>query len=148
MRPAAGAAYHLISRISIHALRKECDRNTNTGVSVYSFLFLSTHSVRSATVSLYDEFNAFIAFLSTHSVRSATANTFRTHSEWAEIFLSTHSVRSATVKAAGLCDCCDKFLSTHSVRSATSPHFFTCCFKAISIHALRKECDGVECAIK
>ena len=59
------------SSISIHALRKECDV-TNEFILQQPKLFLSTHSVRSATFKQSYREQIKAEFLSTHSVRSAT----------------------------------------------------------------------------
>ena len=101
--------------------------------------FLSTHSVRSATIDRRLNHFAKNRFLSTHSVRSATSRQIRPKS-WQAIFLSTHSVRSATQ----LCrrGSAERVISIHALRKE-------CDIGAkwleghgeISIHALRKECD-------
>ena len=57
--------------ISIHALRKECDLQKAASIFTW-FIFLSTHSVRSATLNLLKMNLILMLFLSTHSVRSAT----------------------------------------------------------------------------
>ena len=57
--------------ISIHALRKECDVGALVTINK-RLIFLSTHSVRSATTTRRPFFLPIVIFLSTHSVRSAT----------------------------------------------------------------------------
>ena len=80
-------------------------------------LFLSTHSVRSATNIRWDVQSGAIKFLSTHSVRSATEEHFY------DIKLSQ--------------------ISIHALRKECDALAFLAYAKAkrISIHALRKECD-------
>ena len=81
-------------------------------------LFLSTHSVRSAT-KLPQLLELLLRFLSTHSVRSATATI---ESLLFALKISIHALRKE----------CD------SNRPGIGARWLE-----ISIHALRKECDNV-----
>ena len=104
--------------ISIHALRKECDSICLHWIILLA-IFLSTHSVRSATFVTNEPDSRNTAFLSTHSVRSATI----VHPQYNRIFaISIHALRKE----------CD-----------FRPDYSTNADGDISIHALRKECDGL-----
>ena len=59
-----------------------------------SFLFQSTHSMRSATQETGESLNSYV-FQSTHSMRSATISSVL-HISKLSLFQSTHSMRSAT----------------------------------------------------
>ena len=78
--------------------------------------FLSTHSVRSATVVAQENIKAIL--ISIHALRKEC-----------DVFLQD-TLLQITI-----------FLSTHSVRSATPARAATGIVFIISIHALRKECD-------
>ena len=105
-------------------------------------IFLSTHSVRSATASVGMSDIGSSIFLSTHSVRSATERLARGGSRYT---ISIHALRKE-------CDLLSfvrsmlkvLFLSTHSVRSATNRPGIGGKWLEISIHALRKECDSLK----
>ena len=102
--------------ISIHALLAESDGCFGT-VTLTDFLFLSTLSLRRATVIVGFFFLVFVQFLSTLSLRRATQALSVTGSE--SQFLSTLSLRRATV----------------SIHFGAPPN------KYISIHALLAESD-------
>ena len=78
--------------------------------------FLSTHSVRSATVVAQENIKAIL--ISIHALRKEC-----------DVFLQD-TLLQITI-----------FLSTHSVRSATGITLYLLLSGLISIHALRKECD-------
>ena len=111
--PITGTLY----RISIHALRAECDVIIMR-LYLPSTRFQSTHSVRSATLCqrplppLWEYFNP----------RTPCG---------VRLILSLSLVRKR------------EFQSTHSVRSATYPAYNAQDYEHISIHALRAECDQI-----
>ena len=82
-----------------------------------------------------------ILFLSTHSVRSATRHIGAAGKQIIK-FLSTHSVRSATSFLV-LVDCLVGSISIHALRKECDavPVELVYRHNDISIHALRKECD-------
>ena len=132
-----GASTWRFPKISIHALQTECDCTQH--LHMYRrWIFLSTHSKRSATSGLFHS-RSTSKFLSTHSKRSATMSRrmrkilhlISIHALQTECdllltlilrcllkFLSTHSKRSATIIFMAIREIC-LFLSTHSKRSAT-----------------------------
>ena len=101
--------------------------------------FLSTHSVRSATVFVF--IIAQSLKISIHALRKECDGKAFYKVYHQVIFLSTHSVRSATVFDNDSIAIRIRFLSTHSVRSATNLFKDASLLISISIHALRKECD-------
>ncbi len=101
-------------RVSIHALRVECDlRNSGRRARRSRFNPRTPCGVR---LSFLVPFTSMLLFQSTHSVWSATVDTPQGLER--ELFQSTHSVWSATRKVFILSDC-KRFQSTHSVWSAT-----------------------------
>ena len=104
-------------QISIHALRKECDSSFPLYTTAVSG-FLSTHSVRSAT--LQPNHIDVTINISIHALRKECDQRIWHDSVFSKQFLSTHSVRSATrLITKTRIHLRLKFLSTHSVRSAT-----------------------------
>ena len=82
--------------ISIHALREEGDRLIDF-VFLAVTLFLSTPSVRRATLSLVIFYHISL-FLSTPSVRRATAKTERKPSAFVSLYTSLHKLQRDVCK--------------------------------------------------
>ena len=82
-----------------------------------------------------------VIFLSTHSVRSATVSDELLQERYK--YISIHALRKECDPYQAFQSASDqKFLSTHSVRSATIKTIdYPRILINISIHALRKECD-------
>ena len=148
--------------ISIHALLAESDRQ-NPGKHYVAFRFLSTLSLRRATLSVMYHNNLALSFLSTLSLRRATrpgltryypGRNFYPRSPCGErrsgclltmdtpyIFLSTLSLRRATPHSRRSRKQRHPFLSTLSLRRATLQLFLYYQDNTISIHALLAESD-------
>ena len=105
--------------ISIHALLAESD-NGGPVVQFNVSTFLSTLSLRRATLLVYLALIRYLIFLSTLSLRRATEiSLIRPYANLA--FLSTLSLRRATIKLK-LDFINQEFLSTLSLRRATAVH--------------------------
>ncbi len=125
--------------ISIHALRKESDSPWSLPRAATE-PFQSTLSVRRATrPPTMSDTNCI--FQSTLSVRRATT-ALPTYPRTLSIFQSTLSVRRATC-GVWVAQYASIFQSTLSVRRATIYHNRVAYPGIISIHALRKESDGL-----
>ena len=103
------------SYISIHALLAESDGSPQELQA--SYIFLSTLSLRRATVAIFRRSFGKFAFLSTLSLRRATKVNAAVLSGLA--FLSTLSLRRATDDTAVARLVLEVFLSTLSLRRAT-----------------------------
>ena len=102
--------------------------------------FLSTPSVRRATVLHYDQRRDH--FISIHALREEGDGEISWWDHVTDTFLSTPSVRRATPPRR-ICSAAYRlFLSTPSVRRATSCGFVCNSNCSISIHALREEGDS------
>ena len=102
-------------------------------------LFLSTLSLRRATVAPPLQFNDTSKFLSTLSLRRATL--YKLSCQGTPEFLSTLSLRRATGLTAPAAWQHRKFLSTLSLRRATNIPLPNAHVISISIHALLAESD-------
>ena len=156
-RAAAGCGIH----ISIHALLAESDSKPRRlksrrcvflstlslrRATIFALLtvpglrlFLSTLSLRRATVAPPLQFNDTSKFLSTLSLRRATL--YKLSCQGTPEFLSTLSLRRATGLTAPAAWQHRKFLSTLSLRRATNIPLPNAHVISISIHALLAESD-------
>ena len=157
----------IATKISIHALLAESDFGLQIGFQLVRG-FLSTLSLRRATLLLCLIFRLFRLFLSTLSLRRATGKItnkrlderISIHALLAEsdasldtlrmaptAFLSTLSLRRATrLEPRVIPDACG-FLSTLSLRRATRSSSRLFVIFPISIHALLAESDGIFCSV-
>ena len=154
----------LIVGISIHALLAESDGSVHRTIDTAS-KFLSTLSLRRATMQSYQYAQWHSEFLSTLSLRRATCNllvpaynsTISIHALLAEsdreptafrtphhIFLSTLSLRRAT--RTGLTCGVGQNISIHALLAESDHHKSSqwMCHNTISIHALLAESDAAK----
>ena len=124
--------------ISIHALLAESDRPTANNATT-NYEFLSTLSLRRATMGCYIIFAQSITFLSTLSLRRATFPVSAHRFDGG--FLSTLSLRRATLRSLQRSSTNFLFLSTLSLRRATDDILAGVNELLISIHALLAESD-------
>ena len=122
--------------VSIHALLAECDSHLCPQLlGVRGFNPRTPCGVRPMGRACEDD---LAKFQSTHSLRSATLSLYIGTGNRG--FQSTHSLRSAT-GIGNRPACLSLFQSTHSLRSATGQDSQAGKYVPVSIHALLAECD-------
>ena len=87
----------LSKSISIHALHEEGDLR-HEEVSSMAKAFLSTPSMRRATVNFQTDYDKRVEFLSTPSMRRATAKTERKPSAFVSLYTSLHKLQRDVCK--------------------------------------------------